>query len=82
MYIIGFSSKQLTARWQSLGENKIIPCTQLSDVQLDCNGRILRVKNNRTIENDKSRGTFDGYNSISWTNGQTWVKKGKSNHKF
>jgi len=72
----GFSSKKLTARWQSLGENKIIPCTQLSDVQLDCNGRILRVKNNRTVENEKSRGTFDGYNSISWTNGQTWVKKG------
>ena len=77
---IGFSSKQHTARWLRLGKSQSLTCIQKSDVQLNCNGTIVRVKDNTTIETENLKGRYDGNRSIFWTNGDQWVNKG--NYKY
>ena len=68
------------ARWQRLGDNHNFPCTHKSDVQINCNGTTFRVRDNNTIEHGITTGTYDGYKSISWTNGARWYKQGNDKY--
>ena len=83
--IIDFSSKLYTATYetnlamnngQRREEAKEFSCIHESDVQINCNGTVFRVRGNTTIQSGKMNGTYDGNNSIVWTNGVEWLKKG------